>query len=65
MVSREMRDWLGAGDSGVGMMQYAVYAVCGVCSTRCMHYLVYAVSGVYSTQCILYLVLTLDHGMER
>jgi len=43
MVCREMRDWLGAGDS-----QCWDDAVCGVCSTQCMLYSVYAVLGVNS-----------------
>jgi len=43
MVCREMRDWLGAGDS-----RSWDDAVRGVCSTRCMQYAVYAVLGVNS-----------------
>jgi len=46
MVCREMRDWVGAGDSGSWDN-----AVCGVCSTQCMLYSVYAVLGVYCTRC--------------
>jgi len=60
MVCREMRDWLGTGDS-----RSWDDAVCGVCSTQCMLYAVYAVLGVCCTRCMLYSVLTLDHGMER
>ena len=41
MVCREMRDWLGAGDS-----QSWDDAVCGVCCTQCMLYSVYAILGV-------------------
>jgi len=37
-------------------MRYSVYAVLGVCCTRCMLYLVYAVLGVCCTQCMLYSV---------
>jgi len=59
MVGREMRDWLGAGDSrswddavrgvcSTWCMLYSVYGVQGVCCTRCMLYLVYAVLGVNS-----------------
>jgi len=43
MVCREMRDWLGVGDS-----RSWDEAVHGVCSTHCMLYLVYAVLGVNS-----------------
>jgi len=43
MVCREMRDWLGVGDS-----RSWDEAVHGVCSTQCMLYLVYAVLGVNS-----------------
>ena len=43
MVCREMRDWLGEGDS-----RSWDDAVCGVCNTQCMLYLVYAVLGVNS-----------------
>jgi len=46
MVCREMRDWLGAEDSGSWDN-----AVRGVCSTQCMLYSVYAVLGVCCTQC--------------
>jgi hypothetical protein len=60
MVSREMRDWLGAGDS-----RCWDDAVRGVCSTRSMQFAVYAVLSVCCTRCMLYSVLTLDHGMER
>jgi len=65
----------------LGMMQYLVYAVLGVCSTRCMQYSVNAVLGVCSTQwmqysvyavlgvcctrCMLHPALTHDHCMER
>jgi len=56
MVCRAMRDWLGAG----GENQFWDDA-----STRCMQYAVYAVHVVFSSRCILYLVLTLDPGMER
>jgi len=31
----------------------------------CMMYLVYAVLGVCCTRCVLYSVLTDDHGMEK
>jgi len=65
MVCREMRDWLGAGEVDLGMMQYAVYAVLSVCCTQCMLYSVYAVLSVCCTRCMLYTVLSLDHGMER
>jgi len=62
MVCREMRDWLGAGDSqswddavrgvcSTRCMLYSVYAVLGVCCTRCMLYSVYAVLGVCCTRC--------------
>jgi hypothetical protein len=34
-----------------------VYAVLGVCCTRCMLYSVFAVLGVCSTRCMLYLVV--------
>ena len=37
-------------------MLYSVYAVLGVCCTRCMLYLLYAVLGVSCTWCMLYLV---------
>jgi len=43
-----MRDWLGAGDSRSLDDEYSVYAVFGVCCTRCMLYSVYAVLGVNS-----------------
>jgi len=43
MVCREMRDWLGAGDS-----RYWDDAARGVCSTQCMLYSVNAVLGVNS-----------------
>jgi len=51
MVCREMRDWLGGGDSR--SWDEAVRGVCstwcmlyfGVCCTRCMLYSVYAVLG--------------------
>jgi hypothetical protein len=46
-------------------MQYVVYAVRGVCSTRCMQYAVNVVLSVCCTRCMLYSVLTNDHGMER
>jgi hypothetical protein len=55
MVSPEMRDWLGAGDS-----QCWDDAVHGVCRTQCMLY-----TGVCCTRCMLYSVLTLDHSMQR
>ena len=45
-VCREMRDWLGAGDS-----RSWEDAVLGVCCTWCMLYPVYAVLGVCCTQC--------------
>jgi len=64
-----------------GWISYSVYAVLGVCCTRCMLYsvdavlggcctrcildLVYAVVGVCCTWCMLYLVSTHDHGIER
>jgi len=50
-VRREMRDETGWERETVNLtlMLYSVYAVLGVCCTRCM----------------LYLVLTHDHGMER
>jgi len=51
MVCREMRDWLGAGDSRSCHVQYTVYAVLSVCCTS-----VYAVLGVCCTRCMLYLV---------
>jgi len=60
MVCREMRDWLGVGDS-----QCWDDAVYGLCSSQCKLYLVYAVLGVCCTQCMLYLVLNLEHGIER
>jgi len=76
MVCREMRDWLGVGDSrswddaeccvcSMQCMQYAVYAVLGVCCTRSMLYSEYAVLGVCCTWSMLYSVLTHYHGMER
>jgi len=37
-------------------MLYSVYAVLGVCCTRCMLYSVYAVLGVCCTRCMLYSV---------
>jgi hypothetical protein len=40
-VRREMRDWLGAGDS-----RSWDGAVVGVCSTRCTQFSVYAILGV-------------------
>jgi len=40
-------------------------SILGWCSTPCMQYWVYAVQGVCCTRCMLYSVLTLDHGMER
>jgi len=43
MVCREIRDWLGAGDS-----RSWDDAVSGVCRTRCMLYSVYAVLGFNS-----------------
>ena len=43
MLCREMRDWLGAGES-----RSLDDAVRGVCSTQCMQYAVYAVLGVNS-----------------
>ena len=51
MVSQEMRDWLGVGDSA-----FWDHAVRGVCCTQCMLYLVHAVHGVCCTWCMLYLV---------
>jgi len=60
MVCREMRDWLGAGDS-----RSWDDAECCVCSMQCMQYAVYAVLGVCCTRSMLYSVLTHDHGMER
>jgi len=51
MVCREMKHWLGVGDS-----EYWDAAVCGVCSTRGMLYSVYAVLGVCSTRCMMYSV---------
>ena len=51
MVCREMRDWLGVGDSPSWDD-----AVRGVCSTQCMLYLVFAVLGVCCTRCRLYSV---------
>jgi hypothetical protein len=39
-------------------MLYAVYAILGVCCTRCMLYSVYAVLGVCCTRCMLYSVYT-------
>jgi len=38
------------------MMQYAVYAVLGVCCAGCMLYLVYAILRVCCTPCMLYSV---------
>ena len=61
MVCREMRDWLGAGDSG----SWDDAVVRGVCCTQCLLYSVYAVHSVCCTCCMLYSVLTLDHGMQR
>jgi len=49
----------------LGWMLYSVYAVLGVCCTRCMLYSVYAVLGVCCTRCMLYSVSTHDHVMER
>ena len=43
MVCQEIRDWLGAGDSGS-----LDDAVLRVCRTRCILYSVYAVLGVNS-----------------
>jgi hypothetical protein len=40
----------------LGWMLYTVYAVVGVCGTRCMLYSVYAVLGVCCTRCMLYSV---------
>jgi len=66
MVCREIRDWLGAGDS-----RSYDGAVRSVCSTQCMLYSVYVVLGgclcsVYAcSRCMLYLVLTLDHYVEK
>jgi len=60
MVCREMRDWLGAGDS-----RSWDYAVRGVCRTQCMLYSVYTILGVCYTRSMLYSVFTHDHGMER
>jgi len=37
-------------------MLYSVYAVLGVCCTRCMLYSVYTVLGVCCTRCMLYSV---------
>jgi len=51
MVCREMRDWLGAGDS-----RSWDDAVRGVCSTQCMQYSVNAVLGECCTGCMLYSV---------
>jgi len=53
MVCRVMRNWLGAGDSSIGMMQFAVYAVLSVCCTQCMLYSVYAVLSVCCTPSLL------------
>jgi hypothetical protein len=52
-------------ESIMGMLQYAVYAICSVGCTWCILYSVYTVLGVCCTHGMLYLVLTLDHGMER
>jgi len=76
MVCREMRDWLGAGDSrswddavlsgcSTQCILYTVYAVLGVCCARCMLCSVYAVLGVCCARCMLYSVLTLDHRIQR
>jgi len=51
--------------NNLGWMLYSVYAVLGVCCTRCMLHLVYAILGVCCTWYKLYLVSTHDHGMER
>jgi hypothetical protein len=67
MVCREMRDWLGAGDSQswddavrsvccTQCMLYSVYAVLSVCCTQCMLYSVYAELSVCCTRCIVYWV---------
>jgi len=53
------------GGYDLGMMQYVVYAVRGVCSMQCMLYSVDAVLGVCCIRCMLYAVVTRDHGMER
>jgi hypothetical protein len=37
-------------------MLYSVYAVLGVCCSRCMLYSVYDVLGVCCTRCMLYLM---------
>jgi len=46
-------------------MLYSVYAVLGVCCTRCMLYSVYAVLGVRCTRWMLHSVFTRDDGLER
>jgi len=52
MVRRVMRRMAGSGKTvELRMMQNAVYAVLGVCCTRCMLYLVYAELSVCCTQC--------------
>jgi len=52
MVCREMKRLAGSGKTvDLGMMQYAVYAVLGVCFTRCMLYSVYAVLSACCTRC--------------
>jgi len=51
MVCQEIRDWLGAGDSG-----FWDDAVHGVCSTQCIPYSVYAVLGLCCSPCMLYSV---------
>jgi len=42
--------------NNLGWMLYSVYAVLGVCCTRCMLYSVYALLSVYCTWCMLYVV---------
>jgi hypothetical protein len=49
----------------LGWILYSVYAVLGVCCTRCMLYSAYAVLSVCVTRCMLYYVLTHDHEMGR
>jgi len=46
-------------------MLNSVYAVLGVCCTRCMLYSVYTVFGVCCTWCMLYSVSTHDHDMQE
>jgi len=67
MVCRELRDWLGPGDSRFWndavhsqccsqCILYSQYALLGVCCSRCMPFSVYDELGVSCTQCMLYSV---------